>query len=291
MNINIITRINLWVLLLLVFSISGCKKSEIPEFDKAYSSVRFPVESHDNKEPAGYNDVDKLFVVSHSFVAMPDSPYFHVDIPVMLVGPTEDRDRIIPVEVLKDETTATAEEYQIVSAIMKAKEYQGKIRVKLVNVPRLKEEDLRIRLRLGSNDFFSGSVKNYGDAIVYFGTKVPAPTFTEHIYTYNRLIKGDENSYSSSLDYYSPEAMLVIVRALKWTDWDSKEVHGNDYNGDKYGKYKYLPRYGYVSQNNRALAIVKILEEYIQKYNREHPDAPLVHDDGKLKGQKIEARI
>ncbi|MBR8729857.1 hypothetical protein IX332_001181 [Porphyromonas levii] len=291
MNTNIIMRVYLCILFLLTFSISSCKKSEIPEFNKAYASVRFPIKSHDNKEPEGYNDGDKMFVVSHSFVATPDSPYTHVDIPVMLVGPTEDRDRTIPVEVLKDETSATAKEYEIVSAIIKSKEYQGKIRVKLINTPRLKEEDLKIRLKLGSNDFFSGSVRNFGDAVVYFGTKVPTPTYIEHIYTYNKLIKGDDNAYSTSLEYYSPEAMKVIVKALGWTDWDSKEKHGNDYNSDKYGKYKYLPRYGYISENNRALAIVKILNEYIQEYNKKHPNAPLVHDAGKLKGKKIEARI
>lgn len=290
MNTNTIMRVYPCILFLLAFSISSCKKSEISEFNKAYASVRFPLKTHDNKEPGGYNDGDKMFVVSHSFVATPDSPYTHVDIPVMLVGPTEDRDRTIPVEVLKDETSATAKEYEIVSAIIKSKEYQGKIRVKLINTPRLKEEDLKIRLKLGSNDFFSGSVKDYGDATVYFGIKVPTPTYTEHIYTYNRLIKGD-NAYSSSLDYYSPEAMRVIVMALKWSDWDSKEQHGNEFNGESYGKYKYLPRYSVIAQGNKASAFAKILDDYIKKYNKENPDTPLVHDAGKLKGEKIVARL
>ncbi len=286
---SLIASLGIWMVLLVsTMSIQGCKKSEIPEFNNQYASIRFPFF---DKEPSGYNDVDKVFVVSHSFVSIPDSLFSEIDVPVMLVGAPSESERPIKVEIVSDGTTASGEDYKIISASIPPKKERGAIRIKLMNSDRLKDEDLRVRLRLGSNDNFTASVKDFSEAVVFFGKKVPIPTNFEHIYTYNTLIKGAENPYSNTLEYYSPAAMNVIVQALGWTDWDNKEKRGNDFNGEKHGKYKYLPRYGYVSSNNRAGAFVKIIDEYIKKHDKEHPNAPLVHDDGKLKGKKIEARL
>jgi hypothetical protein len=37
-------------------------------------------------------------------------------------------------------------------------------------------------------------------------------------------------------------------------------------------------------------SVEDMAEDYLKKYQKEHPDAPLVHNEGNLKGQIIEAR-
>ena len=37
-------------------------------------------------------------------------------------------------------------------------------------------------------------------------------------------------------------------------------------------------------------SVEDMAEDYLKKYQKEHPDTPLVHNEGNLKGQIIEAR-
>ena len=273
-----------------LFLLSSCAKSEIPEFDPAFDSVRFPLRTAENSEPAGYNDVDRLFVLSHSFVLTPDAPSAEVELPVMLIGKASSADRQISAVPAEGSTAVQGTDFEILDARIPAGAIQGAIKLKLINSDRLTKEDLRLYLQLEASDDFQKAPADFARALILFGRSVPAPTFPDHIETYNKLIAGTPNARSSSMDYYSPAAMMAIVQALKWTDWDDQEKWGTDYNGENYGSYKYLPRYSYITRGDRYKAFVLTIKDYIAQYNVEHPGAPLVHDAGLLKGSPVEVR-
>jgi hypothetical protein len=119
---------------------------------------------------------------------------------------------------------------------------------------------------------------------------IPMPTNSNFIRTYNMLIKSSLSFISTSTSNYSPNALKAIVAALGWNDWDDYSVHGSKYNSPATGSYKYLPRYTWIYIDNSYKSYALKLADYINSYNTAHPEAPLRHDAGALKGQLIEAR-
>lgn len=208
----------------------------------------------------------------------------------MLVGKTTEADRAIKVSVNKESTAAQGTDFEVVEGKIPAGKFQGYIKVKLLNTEKLKSGDLRVYLDLEENELFRKAPVDFGRALILFGINVPAPSYPAHIQSYNRLISGTSSANSTSMDYYSPKAMSVIVQALGWTDWDDAEKWGPYANGESLGSYKYLPRYAVINKNEQYKAYALKIRDYITKYNAEHPDKPLLHDAGALNGKPITAR-
>lgn len=277
----------LLLLIPLLFLFNGCKKSEIPFYNPQYNAVRFPYATNDKgiKEPAGYVAEDKTFYKSYSFFSTPDAESHIESIPLYLIGMKSDTNRTVNIEVIKEES-APADYFEILEASIPANEMKGEIKVKLINRKELQEQNARITLRIKNSDALLAGPPEFTKAVMSWGIRLEPPVLTKHFMTYNALIQGTDRAFSDSKEYFSIKALEVIVTALGWNDWDDKVKHGaSNANADG---YKYLPWNGVISKT--YLAYANKIADYIKDYNKQHPDAPLVHDGGKLKGQPIEAR-
>ena len=85
-------------------------------------------------------------------------------------------------------------------------------------------------------------------------------------------------------------ALKTIVTALDWDDWDDMTAHPDQPQRPTYFTYKYLANYRLFVTDKSYEAYAAKLADYLKKYQKEHPDTPLVHNEGNLKGQIIEAR-
>lgn len=279
-------------LVFLLFScciLISCEKDDIKYYEEKHNAIRFPVNALSNSEPSGYDSQTQQFIAACSFVEDPFATDSIYDLPVMLIGTTTDYDRKITFKV-NEESSAPTDSYEILGAVIPAKEIKGYIRFKLYNLEALNEETYAVSLTLEASDGLHVGPAQYLKAYFSWNNSIPAPTNTNFIRTYNMLILSSLNFVSTSTVNYSPNALKAIVAALSWNDWDDYSVHGSKYNSTAYGSYKYLPRYNMIYSDNSYKSYALKLKTYIEKYNAEHPDSPLVHDAGGLKGQLIEAR-
>lgn len=282
----------IYKLVLLLFSfciLAGCEKDEIKSYEEKDDAIRFPVNALSNSEPTGYDSQTQQFIAACSFVEDPFATDSIYDLPVMLIGTTTDHDRKITFKV-NEESTAPSGSYEILEAVIPAGEIKGYIRFKLYNIEALNEETYAVSLALEASEALHVGPAQYLKAYFSWNNSIPAPTNTNFIRTYNMLILSSLNFVSTSTINYSPNALKAIVSALGWNDWDDYSIHGSKYNSASYGSYKYLPRYNMIYSDNSYKSYALKLKNYIEKYNEEHPDKPLVHDAGGLKGQAIGAR-
>lgn len=271
-----------------LLSLVSCKRSEIPTYQEVYNAVRFPYKTQEksNKEPEGYSKEREAFLVSYSFFGNESAESHTLSIPLYLIGYESDQDRKVSLEIVKEETNAPAASFTIKEALIPANKRIGHLQVELKNLPELKERNIEVAYRImPSKDLLAGPHK-HTKVIVSWGIRLPKPTSKDYLETYNTLIDAAPSPSDQTAEYFSLSALEVIVHALDWTDWDSKEKHGKQYNPDG---YKYLPYVGYIKMTKRALA--RTIDDYIRDYNAKHPNAPLIHDGGKLEGQPIRARL
>ncbi len=271
---------------------SSCKEQEIPFYDKQYDAVRFPQRGEDNEEPIGYDEENKIFVATHTFIKVSDDAVYDYKLPVELIGLVSDQNRKVAVSVDKSKTTAPEGSYEIGEAIIPKGEREGHIMLKLKNSVALQSTVNSLVLKLGASSDLAQGPEDLIYALVSWSQMIPVPVHEDHIKTYNTLIKGESSSSSASLDYFSPRALRLIVEVLAWDDWDDHKVHGMvNFNGARYFKYKYLPRTDVISKGKKYKAYAQKLQKYLDDYNAKHPGKPLLHDAGKLKGQPIEIRL
>lgn len=265
----------------------GCKKSEIPFYNEKFDAVRFPysIDAKGIKEPAGYIFEEKTFYKSYSFFSTPDAQE-HIDsIPLYLIGIKSGVDRKVNVEVAKD-ASSSADFFEIISATIPANKTVGNVKIKLKNRPELKTQPAQITLLIKNSEALLAGPSEFTKAVFSWGIRLDAPVLTRHFMSYNALIQSPERAFSESRDYFSLNALEVIVKALEWKDWDNKETRGESfYNKDG---YKYLPWNGVITKTYPAYA--KKIADYIEDYNKKHPNDQLKHDGGKLAGQPIKAR-
>ncbi len=282
--------INSIVVLLIACLFAACKQENIPTFNSEYDSVRFPEKRTENNEPNGYNYQMQQFLSTYSFIEDPGALSHDFSIPVMLVGTISEHDREVLCEVDTDKTTAPAETYKILNGKIPAGKIQGEVIVRLFNNEGLKKEDFVVCIKIkGSKELHAGP-DSHISALITWGNRLPAPKHFKHYITYNMLIEGTPAFDSSSEEYFSPAALGAIIKAFNWYDWDDKSVHGSDYNSPYLGSYKYLPSYSYINKGGAYKIWAKKLDAYINEYNTQHPDKPLVHDAGLNIGKKVEAR-
>ncbi len=270
----------------------SCKEQEIPFYDKQYDAVRFPQRGEDNTEPIGYDKDNKVFVATHTFIKVSDDAVFDYKLPVELIGLVAEQDRKIAVSIDKARTLAPDDSYEIGEAFIPKGEREGHIMLKLKNSAALQTKVNTLVLKLEASSDLAQGPEDLIYAVISWSQMIPVPVHPDHIKTYNTLIKGESSSSSTSLDYFSPRALRLIVEVLGWDDWDDHKVHGmTDVNGVRYFKYKYLPRPDVISKGQKYKAYAQKLQKYLDDYNAQHPGEPILHDAGKLKGKPIEIRL
>lgn len=266
--------------------VSGCEKSEIPYYDSTHDAIRFPVSSLSSSETKGYDSSTGLFHAGYSFIEDPFAEYTIYDVPLILVGNQAGYDRKINCSIDTGRSFAPTGSYEIIESVVPADSHTGYIRMKLYNAEELGEKVYELYVTLRESDGLSLAPEKYTSAVISWSNMIPAPALSTQIMTYNHLIASPAGYTSSSIAYYSPNALKAIVDALGWNDWDDYDVHGTKYNSNG---YKYLPRVTVLPPNAYKSYAIK-LGIYIKAYNEAHPDAPLVHNAGELKGQPVEAR-
>lgn len=283
---NLIHKLAIPLLLLAV--LPGCKKSEIPFYNETYNAVRFPYATNDkgNKEPSGYSDEDKTFHKQYSFFSK-QTEASHIDsLPLYVMGGKSSMPRKVNVEILTEESSP-ANFYEVMEAVIPADTLVGYIKIRLNNIKdQLEKEEATLTLRIKDSEYLKAGPPEFTKAKFTWGIRLNAPVSERYLRTYNMLIKGTEYYSSESREYFSLNALELIVQALNWDNWDDKNIHQEKANKDG---YKYLPWYGVIDHTYKAYA--KILSDYIAEEQKKNPNNPkLLHDDGKSKGQKIEAR-
>lgn len=274
------------ILFSLAVFVSGCEKSEIPYYNSTHDAVRFPISSLSSTETSGYDSSTGLFHTGYSFIEDPFAEYTIYNVPLILVGNRVDHDRKINYFIDFERSSAPTGSYEILESLIPAGSYTGHIRMKLYNAEELNEEVRELYIALKESDELSLAAEKYTSAVMSWNNMIPAPTLTAQIRTYNNLIVSPAGYNSSSIEYYSPNALKAIVDALNWNDWDNYDIHGVAYNSDG---YKYLPKSTSLPSNSYKSYAVK-LGIYIKAYNEIHPDTPLLHNAGGLKGQLVEAK-
>lgn len=282
--------INFCLVMGLLIGFSSCETDDIGYYKEGYDAVRFPATTLYGLERAGYNSESQLFLASFSFI---DSPFVSDTIyrlPVILIGNKSNVDRSISYRIDEEKSNAPADAYKILEAVIPADTTVGYIHVQLMNRQELNDTTYQLYLTLEGTNELSKGPKEYITAMLSWNNAIPMPTNTNFIRTYNMLIQSSLNFVATSTANYSPNALKAIVAALGWNDWDDINVHGNKYNAPSVGSYKYLPRYTWIYSDNSYKSYALKLKDYLNAYNAVHPDAPLKHDAGGLKGQLIEAR-
>lgn len=270
---------------------TNCTKDDISYYKEDYDAVRFPARDLVTSEKDGYDAQGSRFYASYTFIENPFAEYFIYDLPVMLIGNTASHDRNISYTVDEEKSTAPAGSYEVLETILPTDSVKGYIRLKLYNTEELQDKTYELFLTLKSSEDLTVGPDKYIRAAVQWNNAIPAPSNSNHVRTYNMMIQTPLTSFvSTSMIYYSPNALKTIVAALGWDDWNDYSVHGTKYNSAAYGSYKYLPKYGMIYNDQSYKSYALKLANYIKVYNEAHPDAPLIHDAGGMKGQPIVAR-
>ncbi|MEY8686432.1 DUF4843 domain-containing protein [Bacteroides sp. AN502(2024)] len=265
---------------------TSCGKEEIPYFDSQYNAVRFNATNEYDRETHTLKG-------NYSFLENPFDEYGEYELPLILVGNVSSEDRIVNYEINKEETTAPQNSYEITAALIPANSLKGTIKIKVFNTEEIQNgASYQLYIRLKESSTLGLGPEEYITATLNWNNNIIAPPATGRYLwmTYNSLIKSSLAPTSSSSKVYSSSALKAIVTALDWDDWDDMTAHPDLVQRPTYFTYKYLADYRLLMLDKSYEAYAAKLADYLEKYQKEHPDAPLVHNEGSLKGQMIEAR-
>lgn len=276
------------ILVLVFFSLclSGCQKEEIPYFNSQHNAVRF----NDTKE---YDSKVGIYKGNYSFLENPFAEYAEYSLPLILIGNISTEDRIVKYTIDNEKSTAPSNSYEIVEALIPANSLEGSIKVKMYNTEEIQNgTSYSVYIRLDTSPALELGPQAFITASLSWNSDIIAPPATERYkwMTYNSLIKSSLAPTSNSSTAYSSNALKAIVTALNWNDWDDMTAHPELIQRPAYYNYKYLADYRLLMTEKTHEAFAAILGDYLKKYKKDHPDTPLIHNEGSLKGSIIEAR-
>ena len=280
------SRIYILMLPLAALFATGCEKEEISYYDSTHNGVRF--DNRNISYSGGFTTSrEEGYFRSESFIQNMDAEYMDVDMELVVTGYPVSYDRTVGYRI---DTTTTAPDgsYEILASMIPANESKGYIRVRIQNREELQEKDYSLVLTLTDGGDLPPSSKLVADArgTLTWSAQIPFPTVSNYVRTYNLLILGVSSGVSTSTQVLSSNAMMAIVNALDWDDWDDQEIHGSSYNRDG---YPYLPKYSLIYTNNQYLAYQAKLAEWLDDYEVKHGER-LLHNGGAKAGDPITVR-
>lgn len=268
------------------FCLSSCQEEKIPYFDSQYNAVRFNATKEYDAETHTYKG-------NYSFLDNPFAEYDEYELPLILVGNTSIYDRQVEYEIDEEHTSAPKSSYEIVESKIPANSLKGVIKIKMYNTEEIQQgASYTVKLQLKSSPDIGVGPKEYIAATLNWNNEITPPASTDRYIwaTYNSLIKSSLAATNMTGTAYSSNALKTIVTALDWQNWDDMSAHPDLIQRPTYYVYKYLADYRLIMTDKSYEAFAAKLADYLQKYNNEHPDKPLVHNEGSLKGQLITAR-
>jgi len=233
----------LWTLGMTLF-FSSCEKSEPMSFN-AKPAVVF-----DFRNATGNK-------VSFSFLGK-SGDVGEVQVPVIINGFAEDRDRPFEVEVVTDTITdATPSDYKIEQGIIRAGKMKDSLVVKLYKTAELESKIANLYLRVKANEEFDRGIKEKQYYQISWSNQAIMPTWGAPFRTYF-------SSVGSTLAY------RIFVETTGLTNFTNA----------------IFATYGAVG----APILGKKFGDYIRVWNAANPNNILVHDDGTSKGLPIVPR-
>lgn len=191
--------------------------------------------------------------LDYSFVQNTSSEYI-AEIPVKIIGTAKDYDRFFNVEVVNDSiTSADANLYEIMEGKVVAGNYEGTLFLKVKNAAKLDTTSVSVHLKIAdSDDFVKGNIESENHTFKWSNTII-VPAWTYYRYFFCR---------DASTAAY--RAFIAATGRTSFTISDYRDLGptGAKVLGVQYGNY-------------------------IRNYNLEHPNNPLLHDDGAKAGQPI----
>ncbi|WP_010133980.1 DUF4843 domain-containing protein [Ochrovirga pacifica] len=198
----------------------------------------------------------KQYQSTYSFLGNETGEYLQ-EVQVQVIGQAAEIDRYFRVvPVLGDETTADESLYEIVEGVVKANEYSGVLKVKLRNATTLANQTVSLQLQLEDSDDFSAGVVETNKFTLSWTDQIVVPAWT-----YIRF-------------FFTPVASTAAYRVFV-TSTGLME----------FGRTEYIQ-----VGSAGAVALGTKFGDYIKQWNLDHPDNPLLHDDGSLAGQPIVPR-
>lgn len=186
-----------------------------------------------------------------------------VQVPITVVGPTMDFDREVSFTVLRDSSRNVAEgDYSIAPCVVKAGELSSRLDVTIKYSEELADTSKLLSLQLVENDYFGAGMKGNDMASVLWTDLLVRPhqttiwrtwwfwfgrTYSRNFHELLITVFGDEVEITS---YYAVTSVI--------------EEH------PEFVRVAVLP-YWYAA--NRKL------RDYVEAYDKAHPDAPLMHSD------------
>ncbi|MDR2130169.1 MAG: DUF4843 domain-containing protein [Odoribacteraceae bacterium] len=265
-----------YLLLLVALPFVGsCEKDELTRYEEANHAVVFPGLGDALQYP-GYNqDGSGTYLVTFSFLSVAvGTPSAVATLPVRVVGVAAPHDREVGVKILETGTTAAADQYRFVKAVIPANETYGTIEIEVDYADDLTTEERVICLELVSSDDLTVGPREYAKGKLVWHCKLLRPATSATIRTYNHLIAGEAYRTTSSFarNTYSSAAHRLILTVTGWETLPS-------YSAAPYYVYTNYPAYR------------KKIQDYLDAWNAAHPGDPLVHDGGALVGQPIAVRV
>lgn len=176
-----------------------------------------------------------------------------IEIPVQIMGNAVDYDRSFNAQVIADSSNAAADSYEIIGGIVKAGEYAGNLLVEVQNSSELSDSVASIFLELtDSQDFSSGNIESLHYRLNWTD-KVVVPAWTYYRYFFTSVP--------------STAAYRAIVQSTGITSFTISD-------------YLALGPIG-------AQAVATKFGDYVKQWNLDHPNNPLIHDDGPQEGELI----
>lgn len=187
-------------------------------------------------------------------------------LPVDITGLPEDRDREFIIDLPHVDTITTAEEdqYRIGKGLVKAGEGKGFAEVEVFKDDRLKDSTYVLRLEIRKSPDFPE---------IRLSRTIMTVSFS------NKLIKPENWSYLGLGDY-----------STAWWTFVLEVTEGNTlpfWTGGPGGTLNPDPEKWYMTYGELGAWQAKIRRE-LDKYNADHPDDPLRHDDGNKRGEPVE---
>lgn len=202
---------------------------------------------------------------SYSFASDPDKDTMVLYLPVDITGVPTDYDREFRVALpdVNPYMTAEDDQYKIGKGIVKAGEGKGFVELELYRDDRLKDSTYKIHLEIRRTPDFPE---------IRLNRRTMEVSFTE------KLIQPDNWNY-----------LGLGVFSTAWWRFILTVTDGNElrlWTGGPGGTTNPDPEYWYMTYAELA-AWKSMIRNALNEYN-EGPDGPLMHDDGRSKGQPVE---
>lgn len=209
-----------------------------------------------------------------SFALEPDAETAIMQIPVQLVGNLPEKDLTFSVEVIDDGeyTTATPEQYNIVSCIVPAGETKGFLSIEVSNpdMLNLDTKNLYLRLKLIDNDEVkAGGWRDYLEIDLKWSSDWVKPDTWSAMRWY----------IPANYKHWSPNLYRAYIAATGLTEF--------------YGPHSGIPdpETGAIWTSDKMYSIGKKLGDWIRKWNEEHYPEVYCHDgDEEWAGTPIEPK-